>query len=211
MSLCGCSWSEYWKNNNTSVAAKKAARWGHWVKPKCRHIAPIDRIIFADGFSPFLKGTAVWKQSFFPLSFFCKMGFPTCLWLWMKCGNSKLLKAPYQCVNMQGLQDAVDTYFCLIKTLDCDTFINLDGCLRIMASQQPEINGIVPTAKVRNFLVVLKHFFACAKETRRYVCRKLIWALWPCCSHSGMICAAIKFYFTPGPAGLPWSSSRLFQ
>lgn len=136
---------------------KKAARWGHWAKPKCRHIAPIDRIIFADGFSPFLKGTAVWKQSFCPLSFFCKTGFPTCLWLYMKCGNSKLLTAPYQCVNMQGLQDAVDTYLRLIKTHDCDTFINLDGCLRIMASQQPEINGIVPTTKVRNFLVVLKH------------------------------------------------------
>lgn len=142
MSLCGCSWSEYWKNNNTSVIAW----WGHWVKPKCRHIAPTDRIIFADGFSPFLKGTAVWKQSFCPSSFFCKIGFPTCLWLWMTCCNSNLLTAPNQCVNMQGLQDA-DTYFCLIKTLDCDTFINLDCCLRIMALQQPEINGIVPDGK----------------------------------------------------------------
>lgn len=72
-------------------------------------------------------------------------------------------------------------FFDLIKTIDF--------CLRRMALQQPEINGIVlmaslvdwtylyllylDLAKVRNFIVVLKRFF-CPYEGVMKVCRSLV-------------------------------------
>lgn len=142
------------KKNVKSVAPEKVTLWGRWFKPKCRYNSQSDRVIFSDSFSPFLKVTAIKKQSFSSLSsFFRKTGFSTCSLLWLKCCKQE----PINGTVLMRLQD-VDVFvvvdFCLIKTqkFDCDTWRNLDWYLSLMTFEQQEINVIVPMAKMRNGL-----------------------------------------------------------